>query len=83
MTKYKSEAAAAKDARQGIVEQRPVSSKSHKGKKPYELRGKFFWLKDWSIGKFATLEDAEKSLAIHQKRKNYSDLRIIGPGVNK
>ena len=80
-SRVKAESSAAKDARQGIVEQRPTSgSKSHKGKKPYHVRGTFFWFKDFSIGNFATLADAEKCLAVHLKRKNYSDLRIVGPG---
>jgi hypothetical protein len=83
-SKFKAERSAAKNARQGVVEQRPThGSKSHKGKKPYELRGTFWWFKDFSIGKYATLEDAEKSLATHLKRKSYNDLRIVGPGTNE
>jgi hypothetical protein len=82
--RVKAESSAFKDIRQGIVEQRPASgSKSHKGKKPYELRGTFWTWTNYSIAKFATLADAEKSLAIHLKRKNYSNLRIVGPGVKE
>jgi hypothetical protein len=82
--RVKADSSAAKDARQGIVEQRPVSgSKSHKGKKPYQVRGTFWWWKDYSLGNFATLADAEKCVAAHLKRKNYNDLRIIGPGVEE
>lgn len=77
----KQERSAAKDIRQGVTEQRPVSSNKKK-KKTYRLVGDFgiegerFFFRDYSFGKYSSLKQAEDALASHEKKKYTSNLRI-------
>lgn len=75
----KAERSKAKDIRQGITEQRPVSSKSQK-KKRWVVRA------DWEtrilpwreivIGRYAKLGDAEKAAEATRKKSYYTNVRI-------
>lgn len=73
----KSERSKAKDIRQGIVDQRPVSS-SKKKKPMWIVRGEWaIWMdREITIGKYPKLADAEKALASASKKKWYKNLRI-------
>jgi hypothetical protein len=78
----KAERSAAKDIRQGITEQRPVSVNSKKRLR-YKLVGDIefeysamFNRKDYCIGKYEKLSDAEKALKANQKKSYYKNLRI-------
>lgn len=74
----KAERSKAKDIRQGITEQRPVSSKSQK-KKPWVVRanwaGVFHW-RETLIGRYAKLSDAEKAADAALKKSYYTNVRI-------
>lgn len=78
----KAERSAAKDIRQGITEQRPVSSNSKK-KYKYEVLCDLIFLysainqKDYRIGKFAKLSDAEKCKTAAEKKSYYQNVRIV------
>lgn len=78
----KAERSAAKDIRQGIIEQRPVSSNSKK-KYKYEVlcdlvfRNVRMNQKDYRIGKFAKLADAEKCVESSKKKGYYQNIRIV------
>jgi len=75
----KAERSKAKDLRQGIVEQRPVSSKSAK-KKPWVVRAD--WVLRWTcergivIGRYAKHSDAEKAAEATRKKSYYTNVRI-------
>lgn len=77
----KAERSKAKDIRQGIVEQKPVSSNSHK-KANYEVLCDFQFMcsafnrKDYRLGKFHKLSDAEKCKEAAEKKKYYINVRI-------
>lgn len=77
----KAERSKAKDIRQGIVEQRPVSTNSKK-KYNYEVLCDFcftnaaFNHKDYRLGKFHKLSDAEKCKEAAEKKKYYTNVRI-------
>ncbi len=77
----KAERSRAKDLRQGVVEQRPVSSSKAK-KKPWVLVGEWAFLrlrpasKECVLGRFATKRDAEKALEAALKKPYYINLRI-------
>lgn len=67
-----------KDVRQGIVEAKPVHVKLHKKERPYRIVGVVGWI-EGTIGRYATLKDAEKALAVNEKKGFYKDLKIEGP----
>jgi hypothetical protein len=75
----KAERSRAKDLRQGIVDQRPVSSKSSK-KKPWVVRAD--WTVPWPrdretvIGRYAKLSDAEKAAESTRRKSYYTNVRI-------
>lgn len=75
----KAERSKAKDIRQGITEQRPVSSKSQK-KKPWVVRAD--WAPKWLsrrevvIGRYAKFGDAEKAAEAARKKSYYTNVRI-------
>lgn len=75
----KAERSKAKDIRQGVTEQRPVSSKSQK-KKPWVVRAD--WVLQWRddfevvIGRYAKLSDAEKAAEATRKKSYYTNVRI-------
>lgn len=75
----KAERSKAKDIRQGITEQRAVSSKSPK-KKPWVVRAE--WVLRWLgnhevvIGRYAKLSDAEKAAEATRKKRHYTNVRI-------
>lgn len=75
----KAERSKAKDIRQGIAEQRPVSSKSQK-KKQWLVRACWVlkWLDDQEvvIGRYAKLSDAEKAAEATRKKAYYTNVRI-------
>lgn len=75
----KAERSLAKDKRQGVVDQKPVHAKDKKHKKPYAVVGSIWMWKDFAIGHYFTLKDAEKALENYQKKALYSNLRIEGP----
>lgn len=78
----KAERSAAKDVRQGITEQRPVSSKTKNRKYRYEVLCDLFFLnarmnhKDYRLGKFAKLSDAEKCAESAKRKRFYQNVRI-------
>lgn len=74
--RVKAERSKAKDIRQGIEEQRPVSSKSRKGAKPYRLVGDFYVWHDYTFGRYKTRAHAEQALATNSKKSMYNNLRI-------
>lgn len=67
-----------KDLRQGVVEAKPVHVKAHKKDRPYRIVGVIGWI-NGTIGRYATLKDAEKALAANQKKDFYKNLKIEGP----
>lgn len=76
----KAERSKAKDIRQGLVEQRPVSSHEQK-KKKWIVKGK--WIigflsneRPVVIGRYAKESDALKALAAAQKKSYFTDLVI-------
>lgn len=78
----KAERSAAKDIRQGITEQRPVSVNSKK-KPQYEVicdivfMHSMFNRKDYRLGKFHKLSDAEKCAKAASKKGYYINVRIV------
>ena len=78
--KTKAERSKAKDVRQGIVEQRPVSSNKKK-KLKYKIICELHLFRaitpDFCYGKYATLTDAENALkTIDKKFRYYVNPRI-------
>lgn len=77
----KAERSAAKDIRQGITEQRPVSVNSKK-KYKYEVICDIVFMhstfnrKDYRLGKFHKLSDAQKCKAAAEKKSYYQNVRI-------
>ena len=74
----KAERSKAKDIRQGVIEQRPVSSGKAK-KKPWVLLGNWVLLRlrqDCVLGRYATKRHAEQALEAALKKPYYSNLRI-------
>lgn len=74
----KAERSKAKDIRQGITEQRPVSSKSQK-KKPWVVRANWtgvFSHREVAIGRYAKFGDAEKAAEATRKKSYYTNVRI-------
>lgn len=75
----KAERSAAKDIRQGITEQRPVSVNSKK-KPQYEVICDLYFMsmirEDCRLGKFHKLSDAEKCKAAAEKKGYYQNVRI-------
>lgn len=76
----KAERSLAKDIRQGVVEQRPALSKgkSRGGSKPYSVTGKFFD-REFSLGRYATLDDAMKAVSARLRKSPYHGIRLFGP----
>lgn len=77
----KTERSKAKDIRQGVVEQQPLKPPSKK-KDRYEVLCDLVFMntrmnhKDYRIGKFAKLSDAEKCVKASEKKKYYQNVRI-------
>lgn len=75
----KAERSKAKDLRQGITEQRPVSASKAK-KKPWTVRALFApaWLggRDVVIGRYAKQADAEKAAEAARKKSFYTSITI-------
>lgn len=75
----KAERSKEKDIRQGIVEQRPVSSDKQK-KKAYTLRATMPWFNNQlarvALGHYATLRDAEKAKEAALKKPYYTEVEI-------
>lgn len=76
----KAERSAAKDIRQGITEQRPVSVNSKK-KPQYEVICDLYFMsmirEGCRLGKFHKLVDAEKCAKAASKKGYYVNVRII------
>lgn len=75
----KAERSKAKDIRQGITEQRPVTASKQK-KKPWVVRAmwetRFLPWRDVVIGRYAKLSDAEKAAEATRKKSYYTNVRI-------
>lgn len=77
----KSERSKAKDIRQGITEQRPVGS-NQKKKYNYEVLCDLCFMnvrlnhKDYRLGKFHKLSDAEKCKKAAEQKRYYTNVRI-------
>lgn len=75
----KAERSKAKDLRQGITEQRPVTASKRK-KKAYTLRVTMVWfnkqLARYTVGNYATLRDAEKAAEAARKKSYYTEIII-------
>lgn len=79
----KAERSKAKDIRQGLVEQKPVTSNAKK-KYKYKVTAQYsesclFWKHDkdrFHVGKYTSLTGAEQALKSLAKYKFYTDLRI-------
>lgn len=75
----KAERSKAKDIRQGITEQRPVTANKQK-KKPWVVRAdwetRWFAGRELVIGRYAKLSDAEKAAEATRKKSYYTNVRI-------